>query len=188
MGAVDRRTGLFLGVAFIVAGAAIIMAGCLGPQADSKPSATTSTTMQATTSTAPVSTTAAPATTTSTTSTTLPTTTTLPARLSLNWTDIGKCKETLLGKMNFLYIEIPDTLVGVWGETPAQAVSVSCDGRDDVQADRLVYRGGNTVGKEDPLAGEYRVMLKCGHNARITDLADCMDVEAYLNSSAVRMA
>jgi len=89
--------------------------------------------------------------------------------------------------MNFLYVRIPDTIGGVWGENPAAAVTVSCEGQDGFPAERIVYRGGNTVGKDSPLSGEYRVMLKCGHNGRILDLADCKDVEAYLNSSAVMM-
>jgi hypothetical protein len=126
--------------------------------------------------------------TTSTSSTTIPptttstTTTTLPRYLPLNWTEASKCKESVLGMMNSIIVQIPDTFDGTWKQVRPQAtLYVSCDGGRKIPADQVVYRGGNTVEKGNPVAGRYRFMQKCGHNAEIEAFKDCKELDAYLD-------
>ena len=95
-----------------------------------------------------------------------------------------KCKETALGKMNTFYITIPASTLGDrWVTSPSEAISYSCDGSPKYQIDSVVYRGGATVDRNNEMAGEYRLMAKCGHNARINDLIDCKELNVYFDTT-----
>jgi hypothetical protein len=186
----DSKTAFIIGLAALAAGAILLAAGYSlrgagAPEPEYEAPPTTQAPVEATTSTVP--TTSSTVTTgTSSTSTTAPTTTTLPRYLPLNWTDLGKCKETIIGKMNSLLVDIPAEETGTWAVDPLEAFDIICDGKGAFKADRVVYRGGRTIGKGNEVGGSYRLMVKCGHNAQILDLADCKEVGIYLDTGAMR--
>lgn len=84
--------------------------------------------------------------------------------------------------MNLLYANIPETMDGTWSAEPTGAVGIKCDDVDIQSPYRMVYRGGNTVGLGNKLAGSYRLMIRCGHNAPFEDLRDCRNITVYLDT------
>ncbi len=137
------------------------------------------------------STTLAPTTSTviSTISTTISTTTTvtLPRYYPIEWHDMGKCKDTVLGKMNTFYVDIPSIFVDQWREIkPEDALLYICDNSSKYNINKVLKKGGSTVGPSDRIEGPYRIMVKCGHTARIDDLVDCNIIEIYFDRSVFK--
>lgn len=166
-------------VAFaIMFGAVVLALGCIGSQETAVTTSSTTPSTDTTSSTTTVPTTSTSS--TSTTSTTTTTSTTLARYMRLNVSSIDKCKETRLGMMNNVIVEVPENVSGRWASDAANAVSLSCDGTETTP-ERVVYRGGNTVVTGNPLAGQYRLMVKCGHNAIFNDLRDCKSLDVTLD-------
>jgi hypothetical protein len=172
--------GLLVGAGFIALW--FISPSTVQPTAEP---AVTSSTVYAPPSSSTITTSTTASTSTSTSqSTTTSSTTTLPMFYPLNWTGMDKCKETALGKMNTFYAVVPEgTLGDRWVTSPAESISYSCDGSPKYLIDRVVYRGGASVDRNNEMAGEYRLMAKCGHNARINDLMDCKQLDIFFNTS-----
>jgi len=130
---------------------------------------TTSTTIDATTSTVH----------STTTTTKLTTTTTLfvpPEFISLNYTHLDKCRDTELGKMNKVLVELThDQVNGTWIGNNSESFILTCDAKQ-VGAHVVVNRGGGNLQKGQELAGIYRLMTKCGRNQPIGDLKDCREL------------
>lgn len=136
-----------------------------------EPKALAATTTLATTSTTLVQTTS-----TSTTSPPQTTTTTLftpPMQVFPNVTEVDKCRDTELGKMNRVLVELDEEEIdGYWIGNSTDSFSIDCDGRQ-VPADIVLYRGGRNIQKGDDLPGEYRLMVRCGRNQPVEDLQGC---------------
>jgi len=183
----EKNIKLAFAAVLIIAGIALLIAG----YAMQAPKATTTTLTTSTTSSTESSTTSASSTSTteptSSSTTTSTTTTTFPKFIPLNVTDVEKCKQTILGKMNSFLAEVPEGAYdGRWETYPMAAFSITCDGSEDIRPDRVVFRGGNTVERNNPVAGTYRLMVKCGRNALINDLKDCSDLRASLSTRALQ--
>jgi hypothetical protein len=84
--------------------------------------------------------------------------------------------------MNSFYVDIPESLGSKWSDSPLPAVQYSCGGSGLYPVDRMVRKGGNTVIKGDPVAGGYRLMVKCGHNAEFDDLRDCKGLAVFFDT------
>ncbi|MFH0862188.1 MAG: hypothetical protein V1875_04080 [Candidatus Altiarchaeota archaeon] len=189
----DRKISVRWAFFYVLLTASFLTLGCIGAQ-DVKmapTSSTASTVTSSSTSTTSSSTSIASSSSTSstsTTSTTTSTSTTMPRYVDLAIGSIDKCKETQLGKMNNALVEIPGNVSGRWGNNVAEALSISCDGLPGISPYRVVFRGGNTVGAKNPLAGQYRLMVKCGHNAVLYDLRDCKNLTVTLDAFAASNA
>ena len=86
--------------------------------------------------------------------------------------------------MNSVIVEVPDTFEGVWVRQSTDVFLVDCGDGKLQPVDRLVYRGGKTVEKGNPVAGSYRLMLRCGHNSPIENLNECKGLSAYFDWAA----
>ena len=139
---------------------------------DSSETTTTSTTTSTTSSTT--------STTTTTTSTT--TTTTTLRYLQVEWSDISKCRHTTIGNMNTFYMDIPNTIDGVWGNTTVGKVSYICDGGEQITADILHRMRVGTINRGENISGQYKVMAKCGRNSQTLDLNDCENLTVYFDT------
>ena len=139
------------------------------------------------TSTATTSSTSSSTTSTTSTSTATTSTTTVPRFLELRILDTGKCRQTLIGKMNPVLANLSGQwAVGNWGSTPDEVSgSVAywvCDGRGMVPFDRVMKRGGLTINPYEAIDGEYRLMAGCGRNRAADDLSDCRNLSAYMDT------
>jgi len=105
--------------------------------------------------------------------------------IKLEWYNLDKCQTTVLGGMNILNIDIGHDVEGIWGPTPNSYVLFSCDGGDKHPVDRLLLKGGSNIGENQSVTGSYRLMVKCGRNTLIDDLAKCDKVEIYLDTRGV---
>jgi len=167
----------------LILGVVVLILGCIGSPENPVTTTFAPATTDTTSSTTTVYTTSTSTATTTSTTVTTSTSTTLPRYIRLNVTSIDKCKETLLGKMNNALVDVPEDVSGRWAVNPAGTVSLSCDGTPDVP-NRVVYRGGNTIEYGNPLSGQYRLMVKCGHNAVINDLKDCKSLNVTFDTWA----
>ena len=142
---------------------------------------------QSTSTTTTTSSTSSSTTSTTSTSTATTSTTTVPRFLELRILDTGKCRQTLIGKMNPVLANLSGQwAVGNWGSTPDEVSgSVAywvCDGRGMVPFDRVMKRGGLTINPYEAIDGEYRLMAGCGRNRAADDLSDCRNLSAYMDT------
>jgi len=105
--------------------------------------------------------------------------------IKLDGYNLDKCQTTILGGMNILNIDIGYDVEGVWGPTPNSYVLFRCDGGDKHPVDRILLKGGSNIGENQSVTGSYRLMVKCGRNTLIDDLAKCDKVEIYLDTKGV---
>ena len=101
------------------------------------------------------------------------------------WWDMSKCRESRIGKMNIFYANITDDIQGKWNESPANHILYSCDGSPLLPVDEALYKGLGTVNLGEPIAGSYRLQVRCGHNTQIDDLNDCRNLQIFLNTSII---
>ncbi len=83
--------------------------------------------------------------------------------------------------MNNVVIDIPGSVEGKWSKGTEGAISYGCDGLENIAPDRIVYRGGNTIEIGNQISGQYRLMIKCGHNAKVYDVKDCNNLTVTLD-------
>jgi hypothetical protein len=178
-----RSSGFDLTIPLIVL--ALAFSGCMS--ADQETTTTTVRAQTPTTSTTSSTSTTIATTSTSTTTTSSTTTTTLPRFVQLSWDNLEKCKETILGMMNSVIIDVPPSIEGAWNADPADAFTLSCDGSKEEAPDKVVYRGGNTINQGNPITGQYRLMIKCGHNAKFDNLKDCKELNVTLDRAALNL-
>ncbi|MFH1404161.1 MAG: hypothetical protein ABIH11_07840 [Candidatus Altiarchaeota archaeon] len=135
-------------------------------------------------------TTTSSSTSTSTTSTTtsMPTTsTTMPRYMLVEHDNLGKCSNTLIGKMNTLNVEVNgEDITGNWGVNAGPKWIYVCDG-NEVEFDKSMFKGGRNIEALEKVEGEYRLMAKCGRNQLVDDLNDCLDLKVYLDTASVNM-
>jgi len=121
-------------------------------------------------------------TTTSTTSTST-TTTTIPRYIGFNVTDIGRCANTIRGKMNTILAELSsDRIDANWGYDPDPRVFYTCDSSELIEFEKVMLTGGKSIEPFNKLAGSYRLATKCGRNQVVEDLRDCKQLTVYIES------
>ena len=114
------------------------------------------------------------------------TTTTLPRYVLLNSYDMGKCKDSMIGKVNTVYVDIPDTFVDLWRyKNPEESILYTCDSSQMEKSDVVLYKGGANIQSTDNLKGSYRLMLKCGNTAKYRNLQDCKNFKVYFDREAL---
>jgi len=87
--------------------------------------------------------------------------------------------------MNIVYANVSESLQGQWAMPPESFFLYQCDGSPMFPAYRVLYSGIGTVNLGNPVAGAYRLMIRCGRNARVDDLNDCKNLNVYFDTSAL---
>jgi hypothetical protein len=114
--------------------------------------------------------------------------TAVPDLLPVWWYDLGRCGNTVYGRVGHLHVDITaDVLDGTWRHDPSGRFLVSCDGVGLYPADLVFYRRGGGVDWFSPLPGSYRLGVKCGRTGFFYDLNDCGDLGVYLNISGLNV-
>ena len=102
--------------------------------------------------------------------------------LDVGWFNAEKCRHTVIGNMNTILVEVTAEAVrGTWGRLPQGNFLYSCDGGPLTPVDGILYRGGASISHYHPLEGQYRLRIRCGRNAHISDVTSCKDLEVFLD-------
>ena len=120
-----------------------------------------------------------------TTTTTIPSAEDLDDYLRLEGHNLQKCRNTVVGSMNTVNVDIGDEITGVWMPNPNSYILYSCDGEEKVPVDKVLLKGGSNIGKNQSLTGSYRLMVRCGRNTLMDDLTKCNKLEIYLDTEGV---
>ncbi|MFC2154239.1 hypothetical protein ACFLRC_02015 [Candidatus Altiarchaeota archaeon] len=131
-------------------------------------------------------------TTSSTTTTTLEekttTTTEIPWYVELEVWKVGRCLQTIRGKMNTLTASVsPENITGTWMTDPEPKFYYSCDGSELIPFEWAHFSGGKTIIAGNDVNATYRLAAKCGKNQQIEDLRDCEEVNIFLELEDIRI-
>lgn len=126
--------------------------------------------------------------TTTTTSRPAATTTTIPDMLPMNIIKVGRCSQTNYGRLNTIITTLNETTAtGIFTLNPEPKAYLSCNGGQPQQAYWLRVKGGMPVSYNTSVAGQFRVVAKCGLREPIPDPRDCETLEAYVGTQGTML-
>ena len=122
-------------------------------------------------------------TTTSTIQASTSTTSTIPPYAELSVDTVGRCSNTLRGKMNTVVATLEDSVFSLkWGNPPDPSIYYSCDGAEGILFDRIMFKGGRSIEPGSYANNSYRLAAKCGRNQPVEDLRDCDELKIILDT------
>ncbi len=135
-----------------------------------------------TTSTIPSPPDASEAVSSTTTTTTSSTTSTVPRYVEVDVFYVEDCKNTILGRMNNILVNVSGNNVnGTWGTEPKPRFYFSCNGGELTEFDKVLVRGGSSIKPESSVEGLYRLSEKCGLTKKLKDFDSCSDLQVFID-------